>query len=170
MLKVPFNKISFELVDWGCLQSCNSQGYPLTNEEYLQKLIDEVCSKVDYTEVDLKCLSDKRKESVVDILNLIVTKLCEPTTSTESTIDLSTLVLCGKDNSNYIYNECLQVVNECHNELNLLSLLQAIIKRINSYSFLISQLKLQIDQLTTQVNTNTTAINQLTIKLNNCCQ
>lgn len=169
MNRVPYNQLKFENIDWSCLKTCDSNGNPLTNEDYLQKLINEICNKEDFTEVNLKCLSNDKKSKVVDILNLIVTKLCQTTSITNTAIDLNGLILCGKDNTSYIYNECLQVVNECHTEINLLAVLQAIIKRINSYSFLINQLKLQIDQLSIQVNTNTTLINQLTIQLGNCC-
>lgn len=163
-MKIPFNQIKFETLDFGCFDSCTT-----TNEEKLQLIINDICQTTDLTQVDLKCLSVARKDNLIDILNLIVSKLCTTTSTTNNSIDISSIVLCGKDNTTYTYKECLEIINTCFPEITVEAIIQALIKRVNTYSFLISQLKLQLDTLGQQYNSLQVQITQIQTQLNNCC-
>jgi len=163
-VKIPFGQLKFETLDWGCFDSCNT-----TNEDKLQLLVNKVCETIDLNQVDLKCLSTTRKDNLIDILNLMVTKLCSENQANGTSIDISSIVLCGKDNTSWTYNECLQILNTCFPEITIEAIIQALIKRVNTYSFLISQLKLQLDTLGQQYNTLQIQITQIQTQLNNCC-
>lgn len=167
-LKIPFDQLSFENIDWRCLEVCNNDSLS-SNEDKLQALINLICTKIDWTLVDLKCLDTKKRNNPVDILNLIIDKLCDPITSSIKLYDLSKIELCGKDNTSYTYQECLSILDQCFPTLTLEAILQALVKRINAYSFIFSQVDARIKDLEAKFNQQQTLINDLTRKLNNCC-
>jgi len=163
---INFNQIKFDYLDWGCFESCDS-----SNLVKFQALIDKVCETIDWTEVDLKCLSEKRLTNPIDILNLVTKKLCElPSKSTGLSIDISKIMLCGKDNwTETNTTECLEVLTECFPTLTLEAIIQAIIFRINNYAIVIKQLKDQLNEQGKRIFTLETQINVINSKLQNCC-
>jgi len=163
-MKIPFNQVKLENIDYKCFKQCD-----LDNELLLQAIIDKLCIDLDWSLVDLKCLSNTTKDNPIDILNLIIPKICTSTQISSLGYDLTKLELCGKDNWNLTYEECLNVLSTCFPTLTLEAVLQAIIKRINSYSFHIAQLNLKYNDLSQKYTQLQTTVNQLTIQLNNCC-
>jgi hypothetical protein len=175
-MKIPFNQVLFENVNFGCLDNCGS-----SNEEKLQAIVDKVC--VDYTKVNLTCLGESKKELEIDILNLIVSELCKLKTQVNggstnnngsnqtntTSIDISKITLCGRDNTAYDYQDCLQVLTTCFPNLTIEAIISAIIKRLNSNSFWINQLHIQYNQQSQKINYLETKLLQIENKLNGCC-
>jgi hypothetical protein len=129
-------------------------------------------NKLDFSNIDWSCFEDCKKDNESK-LQALVYKVCEDFKYEENngvfSIDLSRLVLCGKDNSDYTYKECFEILNVCFPELTLEALLQAIIKRLNTYSFQISQLKLQLNEISNKYISLESKVNTLEKKISNCC-
>ena len=168
---IPLNKIDLEYLDFSCLDDC--KGDNLTK---FQALIDMVCTKIDWTKVDLKTLvvpTSSTKTNPVDILNIIVTKLvecCIAAPANTFTFDITKIQLCGKDNYTIAnYQDCLTVLNECFGVVTLEAIIQAIIKRLNTFAFEFQQMNLKLIDLTTKYNSLNASVLLLTNKINNCC-
>lgn len=164
-MKIPFNQIKFENIDWSCFDECNS-----SNEDKLQMIINQLCDKPDWTKVDLKCLLPNSLDNPIDILNLITNKLCNlPSNSSGLSVDLSKLLFCIKDNHTFEVKDCLEITNSCNTNITLEAVLQALISRINRYSYLINQLNIRYEDLSQKYASQQVQINNLITKINNCC-
>ena len=164
-MKIPFNQIKFENIYWDCFDECDS-----SNEDKLQMIVNQLCDKIDWTDVDLKCLFNNKLDNPIDILNLIINKLCSIQTNNSGiSVDLSKLQLCIKDNHTFEVKDCLEVTNTCNTTITLEAVLQDLISRINRYSYLINQLNLRYEDLSQKYNSQQIQINNLITKINNCC-
>jgi len=160
---ISINQIDFEDINWNCLPSCPN-GLD-DNKTMLQNLISIACNLPDYTKVNTGCL--KANANPVDLFNALFIKVCQTATNGLTEEDYSKLVPCGNDNWTIANGDtCFTLPSVNPNEFDLI---QALMKRINTYSNVIKQQDAQIKILGVNYASLQAQINTLSQKISNCC-
>lgn len=161
---VPISQVDFEDVNWSCLSNCINNA--TDNKTLLQSLIDIVCALPDYTLVNTQCVAANKNP--VDLLNALFLKTCSTNPAVNFEEDYTKLMYCGQDNWNVTTGDisCFAVPETNPNEFNLI---QALIKRNNTYATIIKQQSMQLDTLNKTFASLQAQINTLSQKITNCC-
>jgi hypothetical protein len=168
-MKIPYNQILFETIDWKCVDDCKKN-----NEEKLQALIDIICS-LNTDGIDYGCLGNTDK-SIKGAIKILIEKEKERCVSAaginvaQFSFDTNKISPCVIDGWNYkSINTCIDVTSKCDEKIKLEDVINAIIGRVNSQSILIKDLNDKLIEMNRKYNELATITEQLKTK-NNCCQ